>query len=345
MLQAIRNRAQGFFAWVILILISVPFALWGIQNYVSTGAEEPIATVGDKEFFQRDINRAYQQFQQSPYGQSQINEEKIKQQLLSKLIEDEVLAQEIDQIDMVVNDDAVRQYISSIQYFQSDGKFDRDKYELILSSQGNSSAQFTAQVRKAFGMEQFKRAVLDTSFVTQTELERFFKIQNQERKIEYVVISVVDDESVMTTDEVEKYYREHALSFATPERVSIEYLELSLDNLADKVNFTEDELALFYEENKDSYTTEGRRKVSHILFKLNSDADEAATELVRNKAEKARQRIVNGEDFAVVAKEMSDDTASAKNGGDLGLIRKGEMVQSFEDAAFALSQGVFPARY
>ena len=339
MLQAIRERAQGVFAWVILILITVPFALWGIQNYFDTGKEMPVAVVGDQEFFQRDVNRTYEQMVQNRAGMTQFEQQQLRKQALDRLIRDEVLLQATQEQDIAVTDSSVRDFIQAMDYFQTDGKFDKEKYKLILSSQRKSSPEFTEQVRTALEMEQYQRGITDSSFVTDFQLDRFFRLFEQERTIEYILISAKPSDAPVNDEAIEQYYQAHVSSFQTPERVTIEFLELKLEDLARDVHPTEDELRAFYEEQKDVYTTEERRKVSHILVAVSPQADPAALKAAQEKINQAKQRIQNGEDFEVVARELSDDAMSAKNGGDLGLITRGAMEKNFDEAAFALSEG------
>jgi len=339
MLQAIRERAQGVFAWIILILITVPFALWGIQNYFDTGKEMPVVVVGDREFFQRDVNRTYEQIVQNRAGVTQIEEQQLRKQALDRLIRDEVLLQATDDLGLAVTDSSVRDFIQSMNYFQTDGKFDKEKYKLILSSQRKSSPEFTEQVRKALEMEQYQRGVTDSSFVTDFQLDRFFHLFEQERTIEYVLISAKPSDSPVSDEAIEQYYQTRVSSFQTPERVSVEFLALNLEDLARDVHPTEEELRAFYEEQKGVYTTEERRKVSHILVAVSPQADAVALKAAQEKINRAKQRVENGEDFAVVARELSDDATTAKNGGDLGLITHGVMEKAFDEAAFALSAG------
>jgi peptidyl-prolyl cis-trans isomerase D len=132
MLTKIREKAQGAFAWGILIVICVPFALWGIQNYVDTGEEAPVASVGDKDFFQRDVNKAYEQYSQNLQGMT-IDEQTLKAQALDKLIKDEVLLQHVHAKGLDTTDDAARDFIQSLPYFQVDGKFDDNRYKTMHS--------------------------------------------------------------------------------------------------------------------------------------------------------------------------------------------------------------------
>ncbi|MEQ1739598.1 MAG: SurA N-terminal domain-containing protein, partial [Methyloglobulus sp.] len=141
MLTTIREKAQGAFAWIILIVICVPFALWGIQNYLDTGKEATVASVGNKDFYQRDVNNAYEQYAQNFRGMN-IDEQVLKKQALDKLIKDEVLLQYVNRTGLVTTDKSARDFIKTLPYFQTDGKFDEKRYKSLLASQKLSSVEF-----------------------------------------------------------------------------------------------------------------------------------------------------------------------------------------------------------
>ncbi len=334
MLTKIREKTQGTFAWVILILICVPFALWGLQNYTDGGSERAVVIVGDKEFGQREVNQAYAQFKQQ-YADMQIPEEILQKQATEKLIRDELLLQHVTSEKLVITDERARQFIASLQYFQRDGKFDKQQYETLLANQGMSSAQFAHRIRKALVMEQYQKAVTETSFISEQDMQRFFKIQNQTRNIEYVTVKIEPVTTEPSADEINAFYQQHASDYQTAEQVSVEYVELSLTNLMADVAPSADQLQTYYEDNIELYSVKERRKISHILFAKTKDTTE---EQALVKAEAAVKRLEQ-ESFAKLAEELSDDTLTAKNGGDLGLFEVGVMEAAFEDAASQLALG------
>lgn len=334
MLTKIREKAQGAFAWGILIVICVPFALWGIQNYLDTGKEAPIASVGDRDFFQRDVNQAYEQYSQNLQGMM-VDEQSLKAQALEKLIKDEVLLQHVRAKGLNATDDSVREFIQSLPYFQVDGKFDEQRYKTMLNLQKMSSGEFVNRIKNALIMEQFQRTIIDSSFATQYDVESFFKIQNQQRDVEYVTVAVQKLTEQPKEEEITAYYQQYQDLFQTPEQASIEYIELSLEEMGKTIAVDDEKLKAFYEEQKDQYTTAERRKISHILFAINDKVNEKTA---LEKALKAQQELA-GKDFATVAAEMSDDKLTAKTGGDLGLFNVGVMEKAFEDAASALKLG------
>jgi peptidyl-prolyl cis-trans isomerase D len=334
MLTTIREKAQGAFAWFILIAICVPFALWGIQNYLDTGKEAAVASVGDKDFYQRDVNNAYEQYAQNFRGM-QVDEQMLKTQAMDKLIKDEVLLQYANKEGLVATDSNVAEFIKTLPYFQTDGKFDEKRYKSLLSSQKMSSAQFVGKIKSALVMEQFQRSIIDSSFATQYAVDNFFKIQNQQRDVDYVTIAVEKPAAQPSDTEIAAYYQQHQDTYKIPEQVSVEYVELSSGDLANKVEVTDEKLRTYYEEQKEQYSTPERRKLSHILFAINTKTDDKAA---LGKALKAEADL-KSKDFSALATEISDDKLTAKKGGDLGLFVVGSMEKSFEEAARALKQG------
>lgn len=335
MLLEIREKVQGVFASIILVLICVLFGLWGIQNYLGGGKEAPLVTVGDKEFFQRDVSQAYQQYAQNLAGMK-FDENSIKKQAIEKLIRDEVLLQHVQDEKLVVSDETARRFIQTLEYFQKDGKFDKTQYQTLLSSQGMSSDEFVARIKKALVMEQFQKAIVDSSFVTQTEVANYFKIQNQKRDLEYLTIPLAPSSQAPSEEEINAYYQQHQDAYQTEEQVAIDYVELALDKLAAEVKPTEEQLKAYYEEQKAQFSSKERRRISHILFAFTKDP--AADQQALEKALKAKQALSN-KDFASLAAEVSDDKLTAKKGGDLGLFNVGVMEKSFEEAASSLKLG------
>ena len=334
MLTKIREKSQGALAWVILTLICVPFALWGINNYLDTGKEAAVASVGDRDFYQRDVNKAYEQYSQNLQGLS-VDEQTLKTQALQKLIKDEVLLQYVHAEGLVITDDEAREFIKSLPYFQVDGKFSDTQYKTLLSSQRISSGEFVSRIKNALTMEQFQHSIIDSSFSTQYDVEGFFKIQNQQRDVDFVAVPLQASAEKPTDEEISTYYQQHQALYQMPEQVSVEYVELILEDIAKKVVLSDDKLKAYYDDQKELFTNPERRKISHILFSIN---DKITEKEALEKAVKAKNELQN-KDFSVLAAEVSDDKLTAKKGGDLGLFNVGVMEKSFEDAASTLKLG------
>ncbi len=334
MLTKIREKAHGIFAQVILIGICVLFGLWGINNYTGAGKEATVAKVGNKEFYQRDVNKAYEQYSQQFQGMG-IDEQSLKNQALEKLISDEVLLQYVGKQGFVATDETTRDFIKTLPYFQTNGKFNEGQYKALLNSQRMTSNEFVSRIKNALIMEQLQSGIVNSSFATDYDVENFFKIQNQLRDVDYMTVTVPALTEQPSDADIASYYQQHQAQYQIPEQLSVEYVELSLADLAKKVAVTDEKLKAFYDEQKDIYSTPERRKISHILFMVNDKVDDKTA---LEKALKAKQEL-DTKDFATLAKEVSDDKLTAKAGGDLGLFNAGAMEKPFEDAATTLKLG------
>lgn len=331
MLTKIRDKAHGIFAQVMLIGMCVAFGLWGINNYTDSSKEAGVASVGDKTFYQQDVNKAYEQYSQQFQGMG-IDEQSLKGQALEKLISDEVLLQYVRKQGLVATDNDTREFIKTLPYFQVNGKFNDGQYKALLNSQKMTSNEFVNRIKNALIMEQFQGGIVNSSFATDYDVDSFFKIQNQQRDVDTLTIAIPSLTEQPSEADIASYYQQHQAQYQIPEQLSIEYVELSLAELAKKVAVTDEKLKVFYDEQKDSYTTPERRKISHILFVVNDKVDDKTA---LEKALKAKQDLAT-KDFATVAKEVSDDKLTAKTGGDLGLFNAGSMEKPLEDAATTL---------
>jgi peptidyl-prolyl cis-trans isomerase D len=130
------------------------------------------------------------------------------------------------------------------------------------------------------------------------------------------------------------YYEAHKDRYLTEERADVAWVEIGIDELAAGVQLDDAELRQYYEENRARYTSAGRRRARHIL--IEAGADPAAAEA---RAKAAYERAVAGEDFAKLARELSDDPASKDSGGDLGMAERGDFVAEFADAVWSMKPG------
>jgi peptidyl-prolyl cis-trans isomerase D len=345
MLQTIREKAQGWIAWAIVILITIPFALWGIGEYTGIGGEPVVATVNGQDITERDYENRYQQFRNelrqrlgSAYRPELFQEQLMRRQVLDRMIDDLVIEQASRGMGLYAGDELVRQTILQFSAFQKDGQFDRETYERALRLQGFlGPGQFEERVRQSLITAQLGSAVRSTEFATATELQDLVRLQKQQRDFSYLVVPAAEFRSDAAPEpaEAETYYEEHKARFRTPERVKVDYLLLDVDSLGAGIEPSEEDLMAFYEAHRQEYGEPEQRAASHILVNLPEDADSDTEAEARARIEAALARIRAGEAFAEVAKEVSEDPGSAAAGGDLGLFGPGAMVPEFEEAAFA----------
>lgn len=348
MLDFIRQRAQSWFAWVIIILVIIPFTLWGIHQYFDGGGNVNVAAVGDQDISANEFQRAYEQQRnriQTMLGKnfdpSLINEQQLKKNVLENLIEREVLVQGAHTAGLRVSGVRVGAEIRAIPNLQSNGQFDKELYGRLLRAQGLSTGAFEQMVSDDLIVQQLNRAIADTGFVTKAEVDALLRIQLQQRDIGYALVPMASYIGAVAVDAkaVEQFYKDNPDRFRTPEQVSVDYIELSVDNLAKGVQVTEDALKERYQEHAADYTAPEERRARHILIQVASDASPAQVDAAKKKAGELLARIRKGDSFADMAKQFSQDPGSAKDGGDLGYFGRGMMDKAFEQAAYTLKVG------
>ncbi len=348
MLQIIRDRAQGVFAWLIVGMISIPFALWGINSYFGGGGDEGVAEVDGVKISPRQVQSAYQQQRDrlaQMFGgkipENLFSEEVMKKQVLQQLIEKEVLIAAAAENGMRVSDEQLAQLITGIDAFHRDGKFDPAQYERVLAQQGMSPRLFEQRVRRDLIAGQLTEAVIKTEFTLQSEVDAQLRLQQQQRDIGYMVVPVSKylDGIEISEEQARSYYEANSARYMQPERVKVDYLELDSAAIATDLDVSEEQMRQRYEAQKLNFRTAEERKARHILLKAAEDADDAAVNEAKAKAEALLQRINSGEDFAELAMAESQDPGSARNGGDLGFFGLGVMDKAFEEATFALQKG------
>jgi peptidyl-prolyl cis-trans isomerase D len=348
MLQTIRERAQGWIAWAIVVLISIPFALWGIQSYLGIGGEPVVATVNGVDITQRAFDYRYREVRAqlrerlgASYRPELFDEKTLRAQVLEQMIRENLLLQVSHDMGLRASNQELRAAIMATPAFQKDGRFDDATYQRALQLRGMRPPQYENGLRQEIVGTQLERAVVASEFATPKELDQAIRLQGQERKVSYFLVPKdrFKTDAKLTDQQIEAYYRAHQSQFRVPERVKLQYLVLDAAAMAPKQAPSEDDLRQLYESEIDRFTQPERRDVRHILITVDPNADAAAAEASKARIMAIRKRIESGEDFAKVAKEVSQDPGSAAQGGDLGFIEKGLMDPAFDQAAFALKQG------
>ncbi len=344
MLQAIRDKAQGWIAWVIVGFISVPFALWGIQEYLGVSGEQVAARVAGNEITQKQLESSVERFRgqlREVFGgkiPDAYTDEALRKQVLDGMISDYLVSSHANQQGIRAGDGMVREEIRNYPTFQKDGKFDADLYQSSLLQQGRSPAAFENLIRQEISVDVLRRAISETSVVSDAELDSFISLKEQQRLISYLVVtnSQDADTQLVTDAEVRAWYDANPANYLRPEQARLEYLELSRAIIAEDISIDDAVIQNYYDEHQQNWSADEKRSVRHILFTVDSKQSDAEAKAA---AEAVLAQLRDGADFAQLAREHSADPGSANAGGDLGVVEKGLMVKPFEDAAFALEKG------
>ncbi|MDD9885415.1 MAG: SurA N-terminal domain-containing protein [Gammaproteobacteria bacterium] len=348
MLTQIRERATGWLAWVIVILISIPFALWGIQSYFENPADLPVATVNGEEIplysYYNELSRRRQALLAEAGGNvnpASLESQAMREEVMDSMISNRLIGQYVRESDYYLSDARLKQRIESNPAFLQDGRFDPDLYRILLRNNGYNPQTYEALERESATVEQLSVGLAASSFVPETEVDRLLALQAQTRKADYAVLPAERFEAAIDIGDAaaEQHYKDNPADYEAPARVQVAYIELSIDGLAAGLEPTEAEIAQAYEDAAERYTQPESRKASHILFAVEADADDDARADILASAEAVLAEAEGGADFAELAQTHSDDPGSKERGGDLGIVARGQMVAPFEAAVFDMTEG------
>ncbi|NEZ04226.1 hypothetical protein G4Y73_08695 [Wenzhouxiangella sp. XN201] len=343
MLQAIRDRVTGIVAIFVLGLLAVPFLFFGMESYMGAVPQDAVATVGDAEIstseFQTSFARYRQQLraqQGDDYNEIATNQPAQRREHLEGMIDRLLLRQYAEEMGLRVSDREIAQSIRDIPAFQIDGQFNPDVYRQTLQGAGETPGSFEASLRDDIQTSLLPAALSESVIVTESEVDRMIRLQQQNRQVTLIDVDAEPflDQVEISEDDIEAYYQDNLEAFTTEEQVKLAYVELRPEEMIEEVSLSEEELRQRYEAASQRYLTPESRRASHILIESGNESDDENSAQAR--AEQLRERIEQGESFSELAREHSDDFASADQGGDLGWIEPDDMVEAFEDALYAL---------
>ncbi len=342
MMERLRAGADSLVVKIILGLIILSFVFAGVGGYIAGGTVTPAAEVGDVEISQSQFEQAFQnerqqmQAQAGEFFNTLLNDPnylaQFRRNVLDRMINNALLDQHAEDVGLRVSDEQIKNAIREIGAFSNNGIFNNDQYLASLRRIGLTPEQFAEYIRQDIERDHLVRALQESEFVLNGELETLYRLEEQARTVRTLNIPVSKfTETVNVTPEAQQaYYKENPSSFMRPEQFKISYLELSGDLLSVQTNVTNEEARTYYQDNIGNYGTSEKRKVSHIM--IEGDSPEA-----KAKVESVLAKLAKGADFAESAKTYSDDTFSAEQGGSLDWFDKGVMDPAFEDAAYKIA--------
>lgn len=348
MLQKMREHSQSMATKVLLGILIIVFTMFGFGAFEAfMKSDPPAAKVDGVKISQNQLAMETERQKQRILAQmgdkanpDSIDANRLRQSVLDGLINQTILMESAKDMGLRVSEAEVDRVIVENPQFQVANKFDPDVYRRLLANAGHTPLTFKAELTNNFTLTQLTTAVRETPFVTEDEMRDIARLLTQTRDIAYLVFAPERYESEVTVgdDAVNGYYQAHLPDFMTEDTVDVDYVRLSVQDLAKDDAFapTDEQIAAQYEADSKAFKPEERRQVAHILLQVNASRSEDAA-----KAELAaiKERIAKGERFEDIARKVSEDPGSAKNGGDLGLISKGALAPEFEQAAWALDAG------
>jgi peptidyl-prolyl cis-trans isomerase D len=322
MLQDIRNGTQGPVFKVIVGLIVLSFALFGVESILLGGSDDSVALVnGDKiraVEVQQATNRQKQQIAAmlgENFDPSLIDDAQLSARALEGLVGNKLQQQWAESLGLTASDVQLGAQVAAIPAFQIDGKFSAELYKQSLAAAGFTPLTFREALRVDEIVKQLNGGLLASEFVTGAEARALARVNGETRSVRYAKVAGDRFQNTVeiTQDQIQAYYDSNTTQFVSEEAVVLDYITLRADDFVEPV--AEADLRAAYEQEISSYAYQDEARVSHILL---IQGDDEADEAYAQRIQSAQTALTDGEAFGVVAERLSDDIGSSSDGGDLG---------------------------
>ena len=367
MLHAIRDRATGWLAYLIIFLISIPFALWGISEYLGFGFNPDVAEVNGESITVERFNRRFQtaREQSPPPGATDPEEwdRDLKRYTLEGLINRLVLYQYLDERRLDVTEEEVARVIHEEEVVHVDGRFDPQRYLRILRAKQLDVEQYERDHRNDLRRNIIGDMMGDSSLVTDAEARDYMGLKEQTRDFRYFEIKrerFVDAEAI-TEEDVRADYEASLEKYETPEQARVAWLELNLEDMDEEAEELDEEaIVAWHETHALDFMTPELRRMRQIFLK-NEDEEEEEDETqtteteeegtpvaaeeqaeeeqvtAEEQAKTLHERLLDGADFATLATEHSQDEISKTRGGEIGWVALEDLPEDLGTLAFSLA--------
>ncbi|MGH6768351.1 MAG: peptidyl-prolyl cis-trans isomerase [Xanthobacteraceae bacterium] len=338
MLRGIRTASANWLGrivmGVILGLIAISFAIWGIGDIFRGFGRSSLARIGNTEVsieqFRQQYNDRLQQLSRQlsrPITLDMARKMGLDRQIVAQLFAEVTLDERAKMLKLGISDaEIVRRVMAEPGFRGPDGRFDRVRFEQIIRQSGLTEQRYVAEQRRELLRRQLVSTILNGTTLPKAAVDALDRYQNEQRSIDYVLLdrSRAGEIEPPTPEVLAKYYEERKALFRAPEYRKITLLTLLPSEQAPWIEISNEELKRLYEERRSRYSTPERRTLQQIVFPNADDARAAA------------EKIAKGASFPEIAKARG----LSEKDLNLGTLAKASIVdRAVADAAFALKEG------
>ena len=302
MLLALKEKVSGWVAYVVVGLITIPFAFWGIQQYFGLLGNEDVIVVGDTNIqlleFEELVTERRRALELS--GRSDVDNTELRKLVARDIIGRAVLEEVIKDAEYVVPETLLKNVIVGNKDFWRDGVFDKDWYTQVLKRSGLTPPIYESRLQRNLKSSTFVSAIRDTGFVLPNEEQQYSRLAGEKRDISYVLPVIehfVVEDDVKESDLV-TFFEDNRDRYRSPLRLKLKYVELNFDDILNEANITTKQITTYYTENEADFTISETRSVRAIS--VGSDEDGISSQ---DKAAELRRKILQSSQDAIVILE------------------------------------------
>lgn len=349
MLNVLRDNVRRLAPLLWLVIAAfVILMFWEVGNTTPGNASaQTAATVAGENITFGEFESTYRNLEnrfRSVYGESYTPELAeqlgLPMQAIQSLVQQKLLAREAQRVGIEASKPEVRDAIFQVPALQdANGNFiGSEEYQRILAINRIRPEEFEKDLAEGVLLDKFRRFFGSSVWVSSADAERAARADAETAEIRYLLLdpSGYQADLAISEEEVAEYFAANDEQFVTPEKRRVAYLHVNTNVIRAELEIPEEELRDYYQANQDEFTQQEQVRARHILLFV---TPERSAEQARAELQQLRERIEAGEDFAALAREFSEDEATAERGGDLGFFPRGQMTADFEQAAFGAQAG------
>src|SRR5579863_854861 len=338
-----------------MVIVLVPGGILGDAfGFQSNLGQNVVAKVGSEEISITEVQQQARTMgrQQFPRGLPQALMPFLYQRAADNLITQHAMVVQAERLGLTVSDaelqDELQHGSLSPELFPNGTFIGEQGYEDFVSQFNMSVPQFEQAMKDDLLRRKLMDMVTGAVTLSNTELEQQFEKDDTKVKFDYAVLTADQlKKQIHPSDaELKSFFERNKQTYVNsiPEQRKVSYILIDTSKLSGQVQVTPGDLQRYYNEHMDEYRVPEQVEVRHILIKTpppgpDGKVDPKAVDAARQKAEDILKQLHAGADFAKLAETDSQDTASAKNGGSLGWVQRGQTVPEFEKVAFSLPKG------
>jgi peptidyl-prolyl cis-trans isomerase D len=345
LLSLMRKHAKSWLIKVLIGIIALVFIFYFGYSFTDEGGKVAevngeVISLMEYENAYRELLTALQQEYQDMWSDSLIEAFDLKNRALESLIEEKIISREAEKTGLDVTEKEIRDRILEFPAFQYNGSFDSNRYRAVLANYRMSGEDFEESIAQELLQEKLMQFLTTFLVVSDQDVLDYYTYLNEKVKISFVQFSAEDfkDSISMDYSMMEDYFEQHREGYRIPENIRIDYVVIHPEDFRDQVDINEWEIRAYYEDNPSMFKQEKEVRARHILFRVPSNATEDEEEKIKEKALSVLEKARSGQDFSELAREYSEGPTK-EQGGDLGYFSEGQMIESFEEAAFDMEKG------
>ncbi len=333
MLDNLRSVASGWISQLLLAILVVSFAVWGVADVFTGFGQNSVARVGSSEITSAEFQRRYRIASQSVLQQlgrtvtpEQLAQFGLPQQVLNQLVVEASFNDAAVRMGLGLSNDELGRQIAADPAFRAPtGQFDRNYLNQIIASQSMTQNDFILERRSAYTRAQLIKAFGSGNTTPEVYLRAVHEYRDTARKISYVVITAPATDTIAnpSDDDLKAYFDANMAKWKAPEYRAVNFFVLSPAELANPDQVTDEDAKKRYDSSPDLFRIPAQRQVQQVVFKDKADAEAAQADLKAGKT------------FEDIAKARNLQPADY----DLGFITKNKIVDpAVANVAFSIPE-------